>query len=315
MGDYYEKKICFSIPCYNEEENIELLVEAIEKIMKNELSDYNYEIHFIDNASTDRTQEILRSICDKNKCVKAIFNGRNFPATSKFHGIIQTYGDCTISMVSDFQDPIDMIVPFVREWEAGAKTVIGVKKSGDENKLMFWIRKRYYSFMNKYSRTEQIEGFNGFGLYDRTFIDFLRQIEDPLPSFRGLISEYSYSRKVIEYNQPKRERGESKNNFSRLYNNAIINLVSYTKIAVRFMMLLGIIMFVISSLTGIAIWISRTFGIWSVIGSWQLLVVIILWVSSLQLIFMGILGEYIMEMNYRILKRPRVIEKERLNYE
>lgn len=310
-----KKCISISIPCYNEEKNIEVLVDAIESEFQTNLPEYDYEIHFIDNASTDKTQTILRKICAKNKHVKAIFNGKNFALTSKFYGILQTHGDCTISMVADFQDPVNLITPFVKKWEAGYKVVLGTKKSTKENPIMAFLRKSYYRFMKKFSRVNQIEGFNGFGLYDKSFIDFLRTIEDAMPSFRGLVSEYAYDVFIVPYDQPKRKHGKSKNKFINLYNNAIINIVSYTKIAIRFMLSVGCIMFLLSILLGILVLFTRLFGINNAISSWKFIYIFILWVCSLQLVFIGILGEYIMEINYRLLKRPWVIEKERLNYE
>ena len=307
------KCISISIPCYNEEDNVKLLVEDIEKEFQNNLPEYDYEIHFIDNCSTDSTQQILRKICENNTHVKAIFNGKNFRLTSKFYGIIQTYGDCTISMVSDFQDPIAMITPMVKKWEEGYKIVIGVKEITQENHIMSLIREKYYKFIQRHSRTDQIQNFNGFGLYDKSFIDFLRKIEDPMPSFRGLIGEYGVDVFKIPYNQPKRKSGKSKNKLINLYNNAIINIVSYTKIGIRFFMGLGILLFIFSLILGIIKLISILVNL-QLLSNISFMYFYITWLVSIQMIFIGVIGEYILEMNYRLLKRPLVIEKERINY-
>lgn len=308
------KCISVSIPCYNEEDNILPLVEAIRCEFQTNLSEYDYEIHFIDNCSTDKTQQIIKEICEKDKRVKAIFNGKNFRLTSKFYGLLQTKGDCTISMVADFQDPINMITPMVKKWEDGYKVVIGVKAETKENFFMSWIRNSYYRFMNKFSRTEQIIGFNGFGLYDRKFIEFLRTVKDPMPSFRGLVSEYGLEMYKIPYSQEKRKSGKSKNRLINLYNNAIINLVSYTKIGIRVFIAFGSCMFILSCLLMLLKIISLT-GCFSFFSRYGFIYFFIIWMLSVQLLFTGILGEYILEMNYRLLKRPWVIEKERINYD
>ena len=197
------KKISVLIPCYNEEGNVKEISEAvIEEIEK--LENYTYEIVFIDNHSTDKTRSILTEMCENNKNIKAIFNVRNFGQyKSPYYGLLQTTGDCTISMCADFQDPVNMIPKFIKEWENGYKIVVGIKSKSRENPIMYFFRKCYYKLLKKISEVSQIEQFTGFGLYDRKFIDVLRDLDDPTPFFRGIVAELGYERKEIKYTQRK----------------------------------------------------------------------------------------------------------------
>ena len=246
------KTISIMVPTYNEEENVELLHEAIVKEFKENLSNYKYEILFIDNKSKDNTRKLLREICKKDKNVKAIFNAQNFGQfNSPYYGLLQTSGDCTISMCADFQDPIEMIHKFVKEWENGYKIVIGKKTKSKESKLMYLFRSMYYKTIKKFSDVEQIEHFTGFGLYDKDFINVLRNLKDSQPYMRGIVSELGYERKEIEYTQPKRLRGKSSNNFMRLYDAAMLGITSYTKVGMHIATILGAIIAFICFLIGI----------------------------------------------------------------
>ena len=202
------------VPCYNEEENVIPMSEALVDVMTRALPQYDYEILFIDNCSQDRTREYLEKICAGNKNIKAIFNVTNFGQfNSPFYGMCQTTGDCTISVCCDFQDPVEMIPKFVAEWENGYKIVSGIKKHSKENKFIYLLRTIYYKMIRKMSDVEMIEHFTGFGLYDKTFIHLLRQLDDPMPFIRGIVAEYGFKRKDLEYTQPKRRAGKTKNNF------------------------------------------------------------------------------------------------------
>ena len=184
------KKISILIPCYNEEENVVPMSEAIVNLFVTELKNYDYELLFIDNDSHDNTRNLLRGICAKNPKVRAIFNAKNFGQfNSPYYGILQTTGDCTISMVCDFQDPIELIPQYIREWEKGYKIVIGIKTSSKENPIMYHLRGMYYKFIKKFSDVEQIEHFTGSGLYDRDFVEVLRKLKDPTPFLRGIVAE------------------------------------------------------------------------------------------------------------------------------
>ena len=211
------KKVSILIPCYNEEENVVPMSNAIREMFEKNLPQYDYELLFIDNDSSDNTRPLLREICARNKHVKAIFNAKNFGQfNSPYYGMLQTSGDCVISMVCDFQDPIEMIPKYLEAWEEGYKIVIGIKTASKENKLMYALRSVYYSFVKKFSDVEQIQHFTGSGLYDREFIEVLRKLKDPTPFLRGIVAELGFERKEIEYEQPKRRAGKTHNNFYTL---------------------------------------------------------------------------------------------------
>lgn len=201
------KKISIMIPCYNEVENVEPISEAVVAMLQKDLSNYDYEILFIDNASTDGTRDKLEEICSRNKKIKAIFNVTNFGQfNSPFYGMCQTSGDCTVVMCCDFQDPVDMVPVFVREWEKGHKVVSGIKSSSRENRFIYFLRTVYYKLIRNMSDVKMIEHFTGFGLYDKTFIVLMRQLDDPIPFLRGIVAEYGegFNMTEIEYEQPKR---------------------------------------------------------------------------------------------------------------
>jgi len=310
------KKISIMVPCYNEEENVvpmsEALVAELEKLDK-----YDYEILFIDNCSLDSTREKLREICAKNKKIRAIFNTKNFGQfNSPYYGLCQTTGDCTISVCCDFQDPVEMIPKFIEQWEQGYKIVIGVKTSSKESKLMYFLRSVYYKMIRKLSKVEQIEHFTGFGLYDKTFVDVLRNLGDPTPFIRGIVAELGPKIKKIEYEQAKRRAGKTSNNFASLYDAAMLSFTSYTKIGVRLASFLGIFMCGGSALAAMICLILKLIkpAFFFTTGTAAILLTII-FLAGLQLFFIGFLGEYIMSMNARIMNRPLVIEEERINFD
>lgn len=310
------KKISVMIPCYNEEENVEPISKAIIDVFKTQLSNYDYEILFIDNDSQDKTREILRRMCEEDKHIKAIFNAKNFGQfNSPYYGMLQTTGDCTISMVCDFQDPVEMIPKYVAEWEKGYKIVIGIKTSSKENKLLYWFRSMYYKFIKKFSEVDQIEHFTGSGLYDKEFINVLRDLKDPTPFLRGIVAELGYKRKEIEYEQPKRRAGKTSNNFLRLYDAAMLSITSYTKIGLRICSFIGIIIGGISFIIGLFYLIMKlTHWHQFTVGMAPMLIGVF-FLGAVQLFFIGLIGEYIMSINVRVMNRPLVIEEERINFE
>ena len=237
------KKISILIPTYNEEENVVPLSQEIIKLFENELESYDYEIIFIDNYSKDKTRVLLLDLCKKNKNIKAIFNAKNFGQfNSPYYGLCQTTGDCTILMCADFQDPINMIPKFIKEWENGYKIVCGIKTTSKENKIMYFLRSCYYKMIKKMSDVEQIEHFTGFGLYDKSFIDVLRNLGDPSPFLRGIVAELGFERKDIPYEQAKRRAGKTSNNFYKLYDAAMLSFTSYTKMGLRLATFTGFIL-------------------------------------------------------------------------
>ena len=310
------KKIGIVIPCYNEEENIVQITNAVEEEFKSSLPQYDYEILIIDNCSTDNTQVLIRGICAENKKFKAIFNAKNFGQfNSPYYGILQSSGDCVIPICADFQDPVDMIPKFVSEWEAGYKIVCAIKSSSRENPIMRLMRTCYYKMIRKMSDVEQIEHFTGFALYDREFVEVLRELDDPTPFIRGIVAEIGFKRKDIEYTQQKRAAGKTHNNFFTLYDAAMLSFTSYTKIGLRFASIAGFITAAISALIGIVYLVMKLIWWDRFPGGTVPTMIITTFLGSVQLFVMGFLGEYIMSINTRTMKRPLVIEEERINFD
>lgn len=310
------KTVSIVVPCYNEEENVGPLSQAIKEIFRSELADYQYELLFIDNDSRDSTRELLRRMCGEDPHIKAIFNAKNFGQfNSPYYGMLQTTGDCTILMAADFQDPVEMIPKYVREWENGYKIVIGIKKSSKENKFMYWLRSCYYKMIKKLSDVEQIEHFTGFGLYDAKFIEVLRSLNDPTPFLRGIVAELGFRRKEVPYEQPKRRAGKTSNNFYKLYDAAMLSITSYTKVGLRLATIGGTICSVISMVVAVVYLVMKLIY-WDRFPAGMAPVLIgMCFLGSVQLFFIGILGEYVLSINSRVMKRPLVVEEERLNFE
>ena len=220
------KKISIVVPCYNEEANVRLMRDAIEGRFNEDetLKKYDYDIVFIDNDSTDNTRAELRRLCAEDRAhVKAIFNAKNFGQfNSPYYAMLQTDGDATMLMAADFQDPPELISEFVRSWEEGYRIVIGVKAHSTDGRLVYAFRCMYYKLIKKFSQVDQIEHFTGFGLYDRSFIDVMRELDDPTPFLRGIVAELGFHRKEIPYDQPKRRAGKTSNNFYTLYDAAML---------------------------------------------------------------------------------------------
>lgn len=309
------KKISILIPCYNEEENVKPMSRAIVEVMTRQLPQYDYELLFIDNCSTDRTREYLREICASNAKIKAIFNAKNFGQfNSPYYGMCQTTGDCTISLCCDFQDPVEMIPLFVHEWENGYKVVCGIKTTSKENKFIRFLRTCYYKLIRKMSPVEQIEHFTGFGLYDLSFIEVLRNLDDPTPFLRGIVAELGYKRKDLTYEQQKRAAGKTHNNWYTLYDAAMLSFTSYTKIGLRIATIAGFICSAISLVIAL-IYLILKLIYWNrfTAGTTPILIGVFL-MGSIQLFFIGLIGEYILNINQRVMKRPLVIEEERINF-
>lgn len=309
------KKVSIMIPCYNEEENVVPMSEAITELFEKQLTQYDWELVFIDNDSKDNTRPLLRGICEKNSHIKAIFNAKNFGQfNSPYYGILQTTGDCTISMVCDFQDPIELIPQYLQEWENGYKIVIGIKTSSKENKIMYALRSVYYKMIKKFSDVEQIEHFTGSGLYDREFVEVLRELDDPTPFLRGIVAELGYKRKEIPYQQPERRAGKTHNNWYSLYDAAMLSFTSYTKVGLRLCTFFGVGCGIVSFIIGM-IYLILKLVYWDRMSAGMAPVLIgVFFIGAVQLFFIGFIGEYIMSINQRVMKRPLVIEEERINF-
>lgn len=307
------KKISIITPCYNEEENLEELHQRICSVMAGLA--YDYEHILIDNASTDRSVELLRKLANSDKRVKVIINTRNFGhIRSPYHAILQASGDAVIGMASDLQDPPERLPEFVRKWEEGYKIVIGVKKKSKEAGIFFFLRSLYYRTLRKLSDVPLIDNFTGFGLYDREVIDVLRSLNDPYPYFRGLIADLGFERAEISFEQQRRKRGITKNNFYTLYDLAMLGVTGYTKIPLRLATMFGFFSATVSFLVGL-IYLIYKLLFWQQFSLGSAPVIVgLFFMGSVQLFFLGIVGEYMGAIYTQIMKRPLVIEKERINF-
>jgi glycosyltransferase involved in cell wall biosynthesis len=310
------KKISILIPTYNEEGNVIPLAAEIKNLFRTKLPFYDYEIVFIDNYSKDSTRLKIQGLCAEDPKVKAIFNARNFGhIKSPFYGLTQTTGDCAVQICADFQEPVDLIAEFVHGWEEGFKIVIGIKNRSKERRGMYWLRSAYYRTIRKISDVEQIEQFSGFGLYDRAFIDVLRNLDDPMPYMRGIVAELGFERKEVFYQQQKRRAGKTKNNWYTLYDIGMIGITSYSKVVMRLATIMGFLLSGISFLTAVVYTVFKLLY-WDRFpaGTAPILIGVFL-IGSLQLFFIGFMGEYILNINTRVMKRPLVIEEKRINFE
>ena len=310
-----KKLISVVVPTYNEQENVVPLTDTLVKIFTEELPEYNYEIIFIDNHSKDNTKALIRQICSENPNVKAIFNARNFgQMRSPVYGFKQAYGDCVVRLNADFQDPPSLIPTFVREWEKGYKIVIGIKEKTEEGFFMAFVRRQYYKFLRKITDIGHIENFTGFGLFDKAFVDVVRNIHDPMPYFRGMVAEFGFEYKTILYQRPNRRAGKSKNHFYTLYDVAMIGITSYSKVMLRLASFLGFIIGGLSFLVALVYFIMKLVH-WDWFRSGIApLVIGVFFLGGVQLFFIGLLGEYVLAINSRVLDRPLVVEEERLNF-
>ncbi len=310
------KTISILIPTYNEEENVPLLYPELKALFVQQLANYKYEFVFIDNKSKDKTREEILKICNSDKNVKAIFNCRNFGQfNSPYYGITQTTGDCCILLCADFQDPLEMIPQFVAEWEKGFRIVVGIKNKSKENPLMFLARSIFYRALKKMSEVEMIEHFTGFGLYDKSFVDVLKNLDDSTPFLRGIVAELGFERKEISYTQAKRRAGKTSNNWFKLYDAAMLGITSYTKSMMRLATFVGFF------LAGISIVVALVYLVLKLLF-WDHfptgiapITIAIFFFGSIQLFFIGFLGEYILSINARVKHRPLVVEDQRINYQ
>jgi len=310
-----KKKISIVTPCYNEEPNVAELYRQV-KAQFDKLSErYDYEHIFIDNASTDNTVGELKKLAAVDKNVKIIVNAMNFGhIRSPFYGLCQATGDAALLMVADLQDPPELIPQFLEQWESGHRVVIGIKNKSKENPLMYGLRTMFYKMIKKISETRQIENFTGFGLYDKTFVELLRSIDDPYPYMRGLVAEYGGDLGEVFYTQPKRLHGKTHNNFYTLYDMAMLGFVNHSKVPLRMASFLGFICSAFSLLVALVYFLYKLFY-WDSFQVGQApLVIGMFFFASVQLFFLGIVGEYVGSILTQVRRRPLVIEKERINF-
>lgn len=311
-----KKVVSIMIPTYNEEENARPIYEAVRNEILTNLPEYDYEILFIDNKSQDGTRQIIEAICAEDKHVRAIFNTKNFGQfNSPYYGMIHTSGDCTIPLCADFQDPVELITTFVREWEKGYKLVIGRKTKSKENPVVYFLRGCYYKLIRKMSNVEMIEHFTGFGLYDKSFIQVLANLDDSTPFIRGIVAELGPERKEIEYTQLKRRAGKTHNNWYSLFDAAMLSFTSYTKAGMRVAEFLGFFISAFSFLFGLGYLVAKLIWWDRFTAGYAPTMIAVFFMGGVQLAFLGFLGEYIMAMNTRIMHRPLVVEEKRLNFD
>ena len=307
-------RISIMIPCWNEAENIRAITEACRDEIKNNLPAYEYEIIIVDNKSTDGTRDIIRQLCAEDENVRAIFNVKNFGQfNSPYYGLLQCKGDCVIPICADFQDPVELIPVMVKKWEEGHKVICMVKTRSEENGLVYFLRGCYYNLIKTMSDVEQIKQFTGFGLYDQSFIDIMRQLNDPTPFQRGIIAEYAPDHLEIEYEQPKRRAGKTHNNFFTLFDAAMLSFTSYTN-SLRIATFLGFFVAVVSFVLGL-IYLCVKLINWNTFTAGMAPIIIsMFFLGGVQLAFLGFLGEYVMSMNRRVINRPLVIAEETINF-
>lgn len=310
------KTVTVVVPTYNEEENVPRISERIKRIFEDRLLDYQYEILFIDNFSTDGTRKIIEHLANEDKHIKAIFNARNFGfSRSTFYGLSQAEGDCAVLLFADMQDPPELIIDFVERWEKGARIVVGIKNKSKENWLKYRVRQMYYDFIKKIGDVEHIEQFTGFGLYDASFIKVLKQLDDPLPYLRGIVAELGYENEKVYYEQQKRQYGKTSFNFMKLYDTAMLGITSYSKTLTRIATIAGFIASIVSLIIAfitfimkLCNWNNFSIGIAAIsIG--------VYFFGSVILFFVGLIGEYIVNINVRTMHHPLVVEDKRINFE
>lgn len=308
------KTITIVTACYNEEDNIAEVYRQVKEVFSEKLPQIQYEHLFIDNASKDKTVEILREIAAHDKKVKVIVNTRNFGhIRSPFHALLQAKGDAVISLVADLQDPPSLIPELVSQWERGAKMVLAVKAQSSETPLMWLVRKGFYEFISRLSDIELTKNHTGFGLYDQVVIQKLREIADPYPYFRGLISDLGYDSVKVPYHQPVRKRGITKNNFYTLYDMAMLGITNHSKVPLRLATMTGFAMALLSFLVALGYLIYKLV-FWDRFNVGTAPVAIgLFFFASVQLFFIGIIGEYIGSIHTQVMNRPLVVEKERIN--
>ena len=309
------KTISVTIPCWSEEKSIRQMYDRLMKVFHDQLPQYDYEIIFVDDYSPDNTRNEIRKLCQEDHKVKAVFNARNFGFNRNVFATMQYgSGDATFMLFGDLQDPPEILPQFVKEWEAGHKVVVGQKNKSDESKIMYSMRTIYYDLIGKLSDSKQIQHFNGFGLYDKAFIDVMRQIDDPNPYLKGLVSEFGMNIKIVQYKQAASNRGKSGFNFMKYYDVAMLGITSYTKILMRVATFFGAILGIFSACLAVFVLISKLLNWGAYPYGTAATLIGVFFIGAVQLFFMGILGEYVLSIT-RSMRRPLVVIGEKINFD
>ncbi|MGP1410954.1 MAG: glycosyltransferase family 2 protein [Peptoanaerobacter stomatis] len=310
------KKISVVIPCWSEEKSVKLMYDRLKKVFDSQLTNYDYEIIFVDDHSPDNTWVEIEKVCKIDKNVKGILNAKNFGfIRNVFFTLKQGTGDATFMLFGDLQDPPELLPDFVKKWEEGYKVIIGQKVKSEESKILYFWRSVYYKFIGSLSSTKQIQHFNGYGLYDKNFINTMNNIDDPIPYLKGIVAEFSMNPYIIQYEQSESNRGKSGSNFFKNYDLAMLGITSYTKTLMRMATFVGGILGIFSLLFAIFIFINKILN-WNEypVGTASIIIGIF-FIGAVQLFFIGILGEYILSINTRVLKRPLVVVEKSLNFD
>jgi glycosyltransferase involved in cell wall biosynthesis len=301
-------------PCYNEAENVRVLYDRVRAVFR-PLEGYSYEHVFIDNASTDETVSILRDIAARDKNVKVIVNTRNFGhIRSPYHALLQCRGDAVIGMAADLQDPPELIPAFLEKWREGYKVVLGVKSASDESSLMFAIRRFGYGVIDRLSEVKQVRNTTGFGLYDKAFVAVLRRLPDPYPYFRGIVAELGFRYATVPYTQPRRTAGVTKNNLYMLYDIGVQGIVNHSKIPLRLATIIGFCSSIVSLVAALVYFVMKMMFWYNLPIGIAPLIIGLFCVASVQLFFLGVLGEYLGSIYTQVRNRPLVVEQERINF-
>lgn len=310
------KTISVVIPCWSEEKSIAVMYQRLKKVFQEQLTNYDYEIIFVDDCSPDNTWQEIEKVCQVDKKVKGILNAKNFGFTRNvFSTMLYGKGDATFMVFGDLQDPPELLPDFVKKWEEGYKVVLGQKNTSAESKFWYFLRTVYYKVIGKLAENEQVQHFNGFGLYDKMFIDAIRNLEDSVPYLKGIVSEFGMKPYILNYHQAESNRGSSGFNFFKYYDVAMIGITSYTKTLMRAATFAGAILGFISIAIAIFVFINKLIN-WDTYPLGTASIIIgIFFIGAIQLFFIGILGEYILTINSRILKRPLVVIEKKLNFE
>lgn len=301
------------LPCYNEEGNVEELYERLTKVFEG-LSEYTYELLFIDNASTDGTVAKLRQLVERDAKVKVIVNARNFGhVRSPFHGILESAGDCVVVMASDLQDPPELVPDFLTQWANGASMVLGQKRTSAESPAFFALRSVYYRISKGMSEVPLLEHVTGFGLYDRRVLEIMRSFDDPYPYGRGMIVEIGLPYVTIPYDQPLRKRGITKNNFYTLFDLALLGITSHSKVPLRVATIAGFVLSAMSLLIAFSYLVLKVFYWYSLPAGYAPAMIGIFFLGSVQIFLIGLLGEYVGAILTQVRRRPLTVEKERIS--
>lgn len=309
-----KKTVAFCIPCYNEQENVVPMVEQLVEIMENTFSGYDYNIQFIDNCSTDTTREKIRNLCAAYPQVRAIFNAKNFPLTSGYHGILAAQGDCVISIPADFQVPLEKVPEMIAAWEKGYKIVCLQKDSTQSGKGMWHVRQFYYHLADKFSEGKILKNFTGSGLYDKSFLDVCRATNIAVPNFMQMIQTHGSHITSVFYQEQKRKAGKSKNNFFTLLDIALLRFTNTSAIAPKLAVYTGFLLSIVSALIGLIYLILKLIFWDRFVAGMAPVLIGVFFMGAIQLFFIGLIGQYIIRIDKRTAAAPLVVEEERLNF-